>query len=162
MTFDIKNESDVELIKRAVQGINIGLTSGSYDLFHNLHLVYLKRCRRFCDLLIVGVDSDDLVKIRKGPNRPLVPEHQRVAIISDLSCVGAAFILGSVEDFKLAVDLLSPSIILKNNEFKEEDVIGRDKAKVIIIPDLVQHSSTSQIIEEILKQKSSVPHPQQT
>lgn len=159
MTFDIKNESDVELIKRAVAGKKVGITSGSYDLFHHLHLVYLKRCRRFCDILIVGVDSDDLVKDRKGPNRPLVPEHQRVAIVSDLACVGAAFILGSVEDFKLAVDLLEPSVILKNNEFKEEDVIGRDKAKVIIIPDLVQHSSTSQIIEEILKRKTLIPQP---
>lgn len=159
MNFDIKNESDVELIKKAVAGRKIGLTSGSYDLFHNLHLVYLKRCRRFCDVLIVGVDSDDLVKCRKGPDRPLVPEHQRVAIVSDLACVGAAFILGSVEDFRSAVDILEPYIIFKNDDFKEEDVIGRDKAKVMIIPDLIQHSSTSQIIEEILKRKTNSISP---
>src|SRR3989344_3498331 len=155
MIFDLKNEGDVDLVNRAIQGKTVGLTSGSFDLFHHLHLVYLKRCRRHCDILVVGVDSDDLVRSRKGPNRPLVPEHQRVAIVSDLACVGAAFILGSIEDFKLAVDLLSPSVILKNDEFKEEDVIGRDKAQIIIIPDLVQHSSTSQIIEEIIKRKTN-------
>lgn len=44
-------------------------------------------------------------------------------------------------------------MIFKNDEFKEEEVLGREKAKVIIIPDIVQHSSTSQIIEEILKRK---------
>lgn len=153
MIFDLKNEVDVELINRAIKGKVIGLTSGSYDLFHHLHLVYLKRCRRYCDMLIVGVDSDDLVRNRKGPHRPLVPEHQRVAIVSDLSCIGAAFILGSVEDFEQAVKLLSPAMIFKNDEFKEEEVLGRDKAKVIIIPDIIQHSSTSQIIEEILKRK---------
>lgn len=54
-----------------------------------------------------------------------------------------------------AVKLLSPTIIFKNDEFKEEEVLGRDKAKVIIIPDIVQYSSTSQIIEEILKRKTS-------
>lgn len=155
MIFDLKNESDVDLVNRAVNGKIIGLTSGSYDLFHNLHLVYLKRCRRYCDLLIVGVDSDDLVRNRKGLNRPLVPEHQRVAIVSELACVGAAFILGSVEDFEKAVDVLSPEFIFKNDEFKEEEVLGREKAKVIIIPDIVQHSSTSQIIEEILKRRTS-------
>ncbi|MBI4160805.1 MAG: adenylyltransferase/cytidyltransferase family protein [Candidatus Yanofskybacteria bacterium] len=153
MIFDLKNESDIDLINRAVSGKVIGLTSGSYDLFHHLHLVYLKRCRRYCDLLIVGVDSDDLVRIRKGSHRPLVPEHQRVAIVSELSCVGGAFILGSVEDFEQAVRLLSPVFIFKNDEFKEEEVLGRDKAKVIIIPDIIQYSSTSQIIEEILKRK---------
>jgi len=153
MIFDLRNEVDVDLINRAVQGKIVGLTSGSYDLFHNLHLVYLKRCRRYCDILIVGVDSDDLVRNRKGSHRPLVPEHQRVAIVSDLSCVGAAFILGSVEDFERAVESLSPKLIFKNDELKEEEVLGRDKAKVIIIPDIVQYSSTSQIIEEILKRK---------
>lgn len=153
MIFDLKNEVDVELVNRAIKGRVVGLTSGSYDLFHHLHLVYLKRCRRHCDILVVGVDSDDLVRNRKGSHRPLVPEHQRVAIVSDLSCVGAAFILGSVEDFEQAVNLLSPAMIFKNDEFKEEEVLGRDKAKVIIIPDIIQYSSTSQIIEEILKRK---------
>ena len=155
MIFDIKNEGDIDLLNRAVKGKNVGLTSGSYDLFHHLHLVYLKRCRRYCDILIVGVDSDDLVKNRKGSHRPLVSEHQRVAIVSDLACVSAAFILGSVDDFREAVELLSPTVILKNNDFKEEEVLGRDKAKVIIIPDIIQYSSTSEIIEEILKRKKS-------
>lgn len=155
MIFDLKNEGDIEFINRAIKGKTVGLTSGSYDLFHHLHLVYLKRCRHYCDILIVGVDSDDLVRSRKGSFRPLVPEHQRVAIVSDLSCVRAAFILGSVGDFEEAVKLLSPTVILKSDEFKEEEVLGRDKAKVIIIPDIVQYSSTSQIIEEILKRKIS-------
>ena len=157
MIFDLKNESDVNLVNWAItiKGRVVGLTSGSFDLFHHLHLEYLKRCRRHCDILIVGVDSDDLVRNRKGPNRPLVPEHQRVAIVSEMSSVGAAFILASVEDFKRAVDLLSPSVIFKNNDFKEEEVLGRDKAKVIIIPDIIQYSSTSQIIEEILKRRKN-------
>lgn len=155
MIFDLKNEGDVDLVNRAIQGKTVGLTSGSYDLFHHLHLVYLKRCRRHCDILVVGVDSDDLVRSRKGPNRPLVPEHQRVSIVSDLSCVGAAFILGSVKDFEQAVNLLSPAMIFKNDEFKDEEVLGHDKAKVIIIPDIIQYSSTSQIIEEILKRRTS-------
>lgn len=154
MIFDIHNEVDVELIKRAIKGKRVGLTSGSYDLFHNLHLVYLQRCRKYCDLLVVGVDSDDLVRSRKGSGRPLVPEHQRVAIVSALSCVQIAFILGSVEGFGNAVTLLMPDVILKNDEIKEE-ILGRDKAEVIIIPDIVQHSSTTQIIEEIIKRQIS-------
>ena len=153
MIFDLKNEVDVDLINRAVNGKKVGLTSGSYDLFHHLHLVYLKRCQRYCDILIVGVDSDDLVRSRKGLHRPLVPEHQRVSIVGELACVGAAFILGSVEDFGRAVDVLSPVVIFKNDEFREEEVLGHNKAEVVIIPDIVQHSSTSQIIEEILRRK---------
>lgn len=85
MIFDFKNEGDVALINQAIRGKIVGLTSGSYDLFHHLHLVYLKRCRRRCGILVVGVDSDDLVRSRQCSHRPLAPEHQRVAIVSDLS-----------------------------------------------------------------------------
>lgn len=155
MIFDIKNDSDVELLRRAIEGKKIGLTSGSFDLFHHLHLVYLLRCRRLCDVLLVGVDSNDLVTERKGPTRPLVPEHQRVAIVSALTCVHAAFIMGSVEDFGTAVDKFGVTTIFKNQAFEKEEVLGQEKAKVILIPDVVQHSSTSQIIEEILRQKDT-------
>lgn len=149
MIFDI--HSEVELIHTAFAGKTIGLTSGSFDLFHHLHLVYLQRCRRLCDVLIVGVDSNDLVTLRKRPPRPLVPEHQRVAIVAALKCVDAAFILGSVEEFGRAVECLGVKRIFKNETFRNEKVLGGDRAEVVIIPDVKQHSSTTQMIEEILK-----------
>jgi D-beta-D-heptose 7-phosphate kinase/D-beta-D-heptose 1-phosphate adenosyltransferase len=154
MIFDIKNESDVRLLKAAIAGKRVGLTSGSFDLFHHLHLVYLLRCRRLCELLIVGVDSNDLVCKRKGEHRPLVPEHQRVAIVSALTCVHAAFIMGSVEDFGTAVSELGVSVIFKNQAFAGQKVLGEDKAEVLIIPDVKQHSSTTEIIEQILQARS--------
>ena len=152
--FDIKNDTDVQLLRTAIQGKRIGLTSGSFDLFHHLHLVYLLRCRRLCEILIVGVDSNDLVCKRKGPERPLVPEHQRVAIVSALACVHAAFIMGSVEDFDAAVTQLGVSVIFKNQAFAGQKILGADKAEVVLIHDVTQHTSTSQLIEEIRKVRS--------
>lgn len=35
MIFDLKNDNDVELVRRAITGKKVGLTSGSYDLFHH-------------------------------------------------------------------------------------------------------------------------------
>jgi len=154
MIFDLKNERDVQLLKTAIAGKRVGLTSGSFDLFHHLHLVYLLRCRRLCEVLIVGVDSNDLVGKRKGSQRPLVPEHQRVMIVSALACVHAAFIMGSVEDFETAVAELGVNVIFKNQAFAGQKVLGGDKAEVVIIPDLKQHSSTTDLIEQLLQARS--------
>jgi D-beta-D-heptose 7-phosphate kinase/D-beta-D-heptose 1-phosphate adenosyltransferase len=151
--FDIKSDTDLALLRTALKGKVVGLTSGSFDLFHHLHLVYLLRCRRLCEVLIVGVDSNDLVTTRKGSDRPLVPEHQRVAIVSALSCVQAAFIMGSVEDFGAAVDKLDVRILFKNQAFAGKEVLGADKARLVIIPDVGEPSSTSQIIEQIRKRR---------
>ena len=44
----------------------------------------LTRAKKLGDLLIVGVDSDAKVRARKGPHRPVVPEGERVRILSHL------------------------------------------------------------------------------
>ncbi|MEN9647666.1 MAG: hypothetical protein RLY57_470, partial [Candidatus Parcubacteria bacterium] len=58
-------------------GYRIVLTQGVYDLIHEGHALYLENARSLGDLLIVGVDSDELTKKRKGPSRPIVPQSER-------------------------------------------------------------------------------------
>lgn len=48
----------------------IGYTSGVFDLLHDGHRNYLRACREKCDLLVVGVDEDAIVRKNKGSNRP--------------------------------------------------------------------------------------------
>lgn len=127
----------------------VGLTSGCYDLFHHLHLTYLQQCRRMCDILIVGVDADDLVRKTKGPERPVIPEHQRVMLINALQCVNIAFIMGSLEDWEIAIGAFHPAYLFKNTDFKPEDVVNPFNTEVVIIPDVFQPDSTTQIIKEI-------------
>ncbi|MEI6581599.1 MAG: adenylyltransferase/cytidyltransferase family protein [bacterium] len=62
-------------------GISIALTSGSFDHFHLGHAMYLEKAREFADLLIVGVDNDDKIRHRKGENRPLFPQEERLNIL---------------------------------------------------------------------------------
>jgi len=153
MIIDLYNANDFELIKFG-KDTTIGLTSGCYDLFHSLHLTYLQRCRRMCDVLIVGVDSDDFVKQTKGPDRPIIPEHQRVAIISALNCVDIAFVMGSLDDWAKAIHSFFPSKLFKCDDFKKEDVLNPLKSEVVIVPDQFQPDSTTCIIEEIKKART--------
>jgi D-beta-D-heptose 7-phosphate kinase/D-beta-D-heptose 1-phosphate adenosyltransferase len=60
----------------------IVLTQGVWDLIHEGHAKYLQKAKEFGDILIVAVDTDEVVRYRKGPNRPIVPEKERVRMIS--------------------------------------------------------------------------------
>lgn len=58
----------------------IGYTTGTYDLFHDGHVDFLKRAKSMCDLLIVGVTSDELVLKEKNKNT-ILNLDQRMKII---------------------------------------------------------------------------------
>jgi rfaE bifunctional protein nucleotidyltransferase chain/domain len=69
-------------------GLRVVLTSGSFDIIHEGHSMYLEAARRFGDFLIVGVDSDHKIRARKGPHRPAVPEMERLRMVTHQRGVG--------------------------------------------------------------------------
>lgn len=65
-------------------GLKIVLTQGTYDMVHIGHARYFEEAKKHGDLLIVGVDSDKKVRARKGPDRPLVPQAERLEMVTHL------------------------------------------------------------------------------
>jgi D-glycero-beta-D-manno-heptose 1-phosphate adenylyltransferase len=63
-------------------GYRVVLTSGSFDLIHLGHVEYLARAKELGDVLAVGVDSDAKIRRRKGEDRPMVPEGERLEMLA--------------------------------------------------------------------------------
>lgn len=63
-------------------GQRVVLTSGSFDLIHLGHIKYLQRAKECGDFLAVGVDCDAKIRRRKGPDRPMVPEDERLQMLA--------------------------------------------------------------------------------
>jgi ethanolamine-phosphate cytidylyltransferase len=57
---------------------------GAFDLFHMGHLSIIKRAKQEGEYLIVGVHSDEAVKMRRGPHLPIMSVHERC--LSVLAC----------------------------------------------------------------------------
>lgn len=74
----------------------IGYTQGVFDMFHIGHLNLLKQAKEYCDILIVGVNSDELVKKYKHKS-PIIDEQQRVNIISSIRYVDKAIIVNTLD-----------------------------------------------------------------
>jgi len=154
MIFSLTSTSDMELVKSALAaGKRVGLTSGTYDLLHYLHHIFLEKCRRHCDILIVGIDSDRLVKATKGEDRPLVPENQRVEMVNALASVDGVYVQDSTDAWLRAVVELGVHVIFKNDQFKPDEIIGREHAEVVIVPDVKIPDSTTAIVEECIRRR---------
>ena len=65
--------------------MRVGITYGTYDLFHIGHLRLLERSRALCDRLVVGVSTDQFNTV-KG-KRTAVPFDDRAEIVRALRCV---------------------------------------------------------------------------
>src|SRR3989338_2169087 len=77
--------SVVKILKDS--GYRIVLTQGVYDLFHVGHKRYLENAKNHGDILIIGVDTDELTRSIKGPNRPFDKLEDRLEILTSLRTV---------------------------------------------------------------------------
>ena len=65
-------------------GLKVVLTQGTYDMVHIGHARYFEEAKKYGDILVIGVDSDEKVRSRKGPERPVVPQEERLEMVAHL------------------------------------------------------------------------------
>ncbi|MES2454278.1 MAG: adenylyltransferase/cytidyltransferase family protein [Bacteroidota bacterium] len=64
----------------------IGYTTGVFDLFHIGHLNILQNAKSQCDVLIVGITTDELCSQLKN-KLPVIPFSERARIVEALKIV---------------------------------------------------------------------------
>ena len=74
----------------------IGYTTGVFDMFHIGHLNLLVNAKKLCDYLIVGVNSDSLVKEYKHKT-PVINEEDRKTIVENIKCVDRCIIVNTLD-----------------------------------------------------------------
>lgn len=74
----------------------IGYTQGVYDMFHIGHLNLINRAKEQCDYLIVGVNSDELVREYKH-KETVIKESARAEIVRNLKAVDQCVIVETLD-----------------------------------------------------------------
>jgi len=137
-------------------GEKIVFTNGCFDLIHAGHIHTLQEAKNAGTRLVVGVNSDASVKRLKGEGRPIMPERDRIRVLSSLGCVD--LIVPFEEDTLLnMIDKLKPQVLVKGGDYALEDVVGRELVesyggKVRLVPFLKGYSTTA--IEREIQRKS--------
>lgn len=138
------------------RGKHVVATNGCFDLLHYGHVSYLQRAKRLGHLLVVGLNSDNSVRQLKGPQRPLVPQRQRAAVLAALACVDAVVIFPQKRAHRF-LGTVRPDIYVKGGDYKPKTLDARELAvltaigaKIRILP-FVRGFSTTKLIEKIRK-----------
>jgi D-beta-D-heptose 7-phosphate kinase/D-beta-D-heptose 1-phosphate adenosyltransferase len=147
-----KLKEEIDKLRRASG--KIVFTNGCFDLLHWGHTRYLREAKKLGDVLVLGLNSDASVRAIKGDKRPLTPERERAEVMASLAAVDFVTIFEEETPLEL-IEYLQPDILVKGGDWEPGSVVGGDAVRkrggrVVIIP-LVENSSTTRIIEKILK-----------
>jgi D-beta-D-heptose 7-phosphate kinase / D-beta-D-heptose 1-phosphate adenosyltransferase len=145
-----------DLVARAatwrMAGKRIVFTNGCFDLLHAGHLSLLSQAAKLGDVLVLAINSDASVRRLKGPERPLVPQEDRAAVLAALGFVDAVTIFD--EDTPLEVlQSVRPHVLVKGGDYQLEGVVGREfmeatGGRVALVP-LTPEKSTTALVERI-------------
>ena len=113
-----------------IQNKKIVFTNGVFDILHIGHLSLLEKAKTFGDILIVGINSDSSVKKIKGPLRPIIPEYERIQMISALHYPDFVIIFHENDPCDI-ISKIKPDIHVKGGDYNPEDFEKMPEAKII-------------------------------
>lgn len=94
----------------------IVLTQGSFDMVHIGHARYCDAAKKYGDILIVGVDSDEKVKARKGQDRPIVPQDERLEMLTYLASVDLVILKEKEAEKWSLIKAVRPDVLVATKE----------------------------------------------
>lgn len=104
-------------------GMKVVLTQGSWDMVHIGHARYFMEAKKHGDILVVGVDSDQKIRDRKGPDRPVVPQNERMEMVAHLRYVDLVVLKEHNDSKWQLTKLVRPDILIATKETYDEKQI---------------------------------------
>ena len=122
--------------------------NGTFDILHRGHLELLRYAKRL-GYVYVGIDTDECVREKKGPSRPIHNQEDRKFFLENLKSVDEVIFFSSEDEFEELIKSLQPDIIIVGSDWKEKSTIKSYYDGKLIFFDRVEEYSTTQTIKKI-------------
>ena len=154
--------SDLPKLRKKHKNQKIVFCTGTFDLTHAGHVLFFEECKKYGDILVVGLGGDRLVRKYKGDQRPILNHFVRLKMILSLKPVDYCLLdLVLHKDphyqIKLGLEKLKPDVYFVASDAFDlplrKEFAKKYKAKLVIAkrtcPPELENISTSKIIEKI-------------
>lgn len=141
--------SIVGVERRIKHGRRVGVVNGCFDLLHVGHVNLISAAvgtygdrGRIC--LVVLLNSDASVKRLKGPNRPIIPEAQRMWMVAQLHGVDGVALFDE-DTPAAALKMLKPDYLFKGEEYRGTVIPGAEHCNEVVFSPATPGVSTTEI-----------------
>lgn len=125
-------------------------TNGCFDVLHVGHIRMLEFAKSHGDKLVVGIDTDERVRLNKGKDRPVNTQNHRAEILRSLKFVDEVVFFDSSDSLKQRILESGAELIVVGREYEKTGVIGSELVPVVFF-DRIPDISSSFIIQNRTK-----------
>ena len=122
-------------------------TNGCFDILHRGHIELFRYAKSLGDELVVGIDTDEKVKLDKGKDRPINNLQDRMYMLQSIKYIDKVIPFDSTKDLEKTIKWYRPNIMVIGSDWKGKDVIGSFFTDKLVFFDRIEGYSTSRTLD---------------
>ena len=126
------------------------VVNGTFDILHRGHIELLNYAKGLGVYLLVCIDSDALVSFKKGPDRPINNQWERMLMLKNLKAVDDVWIFNSDIELENQLWEYKPDIMVKGSDYRNKPIVGAEFCDEINFFERLYEYSTTKTIQDII------------
>jgi D-beta-D-heptose 7-phosphate kinase/D-beta-D-heptose 1-phosphate adenosyltransferase len=122
--------------------------NGTFDIIHRGHIALLDYAKSLGDQLVVGIDSDNRVRLLKGSDRPINSQVERGTLLAALKSVDEVFVFDTDDELRSLIQACD--IMVKGSDYRDKPIVGQEICKQIVFFERLNGYSTTNKIQDIV------------
>ncbi len=120
--------------------------NGTFDVMHVGHIKLLEQASRL-GTVRVGLDTDERIRSKKGPTRPVNTLEDRMEFMKSIRYVDSVVSFGSNEELENRIKEWDADIMVIGNDYKYHEIIGSHLVEKVFFFDKIEGKSTTNILK---------------
>jgi D-beta-D-heptose 7-phosphate kinase/D-beta-D-heptose 1-phosphate adenosyltransferase len=120
--------------------------NGCFDIVHMGHIELFKYAKSLGNKLVVGIDTDDRVRILKGPSRPINNQENRKKFLESIKYIDKVVMFNSADCLVSEIKKNNIDSIVVGDDYRNKQVIGSEYVDKVIFFPKIPNLSTSRLL----------------
>lgn len=119
--------------------------NGTFDVMHIGHIKLLEYASTL-GTVRVGLDTDERVKEKKGPKRPVNNLEDRIKFMQSIKYIDSVVSFGSNQELETCIKEWDSDIMVIGDDYAYHEIIGTHLIERVIFFDKIENKSTTKIL----------------
>jgi glycerol-3-phosphate cytidylyltransferase len=124
--FNVTTIDQIKKIKEKYPGKKIGFTCSCFDLLHTGHIIMLEDCKKQCDILVIGLQTDPTIDRPTTKNTPVQSFYERDLMIRSIKYIDEIINYATEADLYKILQELKPDVRIIGSDWKGKQYTGHD------------------------------------